>query len=63
MSKNQKEKLSKTKIKNKGKSIDVYAVDGTFIETLNSISKVVEKYKVAKNTIIDQCKGRRSGKR
>ncbi len=63
MSKNQKEKLSETKIKNKGKSIDVYAVDGTFIETLNSISKVVEKYKVAKNTIIDQCKGRRSGKR
>lgn len=41
----------------------MYAVDGTFIETLNSISKVVEKYKVAKNTIIDQCKGRRGGKR
>ena len=63
MSKEQKEKLSESKIRSKGKFIDVYTIEGTFVETLNSISKVMEKYKVAKNTIIDQCKGRRCGKK
>lgn len=62
MSEEQKTKLSKSKIKSKGKCIDIYTIEGDFVETLNSISEVVKKYKVAKNTIIDQCKGRRSGK-
>lgn len=63
MSKEQKTLLKETKRKSKGKSVDVYTLEGDFLETLNSIAEVVEKYKVVKNTIVDQCKGRRSGKK
>ena len=63
MSEEQKLLLKQSKRKSKGKAVDVYTLEGKFLETLNSIAEVVEKYKVAKNTIVDQCKGRRSGKK
>jgi group I intron endonuclease len=63
MSEEQKELLKQSKRKSKGKAVDVYTLEGEFLETLGSIAEVVEKYRVAKNTIVDQCKGRRSGKK
>lgn len=63
MSEEQKELLKQPKRKSKGKAVDIYTLEGEFLETLNSIAEVVEKYGVAKNTIVDQCKGRRSGKK
>lgn len=62
MSDEQKELLKKVNRKKRGKPIDVYTITGEFIETLDSIKAVVEKYHVAKNTITDQCRKRRSGK-
>lgn len=63
MSEEQKTLLKEVKRKSKDKSIDIYTLEGEFLETLNSMAEVIEKYNVAKNTIIDQCKGRRSGKK
>lgn len=63
MSEEQKSLLKEINRRKKGKPIDVYSITGEFIETIDSINAVVEKYHVGKNTIIDQCKGRRSGKK
>lgn len=38
-------------------------MEGEFIETLDSVNAVVEKYKVSKSTISSQCKGKSSGKK
>lgn len=62
MSEEQKNILKEINRKNRGKPIDIYTVEGIYIETLDSINAVVEKYHVTKSTIIDQCKGRRSGR-
>lgn len=63
MSEEQKDLLKQSKRKSKGKAIDIYTLEGEFLETLNSIAEVVEKYKVVKTTVTDICKGRRSGKK
>lgn len=63
MSEEQKSLLKEVNRRKKGKPIDVYSITGEFIETIDSINAVVEKYHIGKNTIIDQCKGRRSGKK
>ena len=62
MSEEQKSLLKKVNREKRGKPIDIYTVEGKYIETLDSIKAIMEKYHVAKNTIIDQCKGRRSGR-
>lgn len=63
MSYEQKELLKQINRSKRGKSIDVYTIEGTFIETLDSIKAVTEKYNVTKTNVIDICKGRRSGKK
>lgn len=63
MSEGQKELLKQINRSKKGKPIDIYTIEGEFIETLDSIKAVVEKYNVAKNTVTDICKERRSGKK
>lgn len=62
MSEEQKSLLKAINREKRGKPIDIYTVTGEFIETMDSIHAVVEKYHVGKNTITDQCKGRRSGR-
>lgn len=61
MSDEQKTLLKNINIDKRGKAIDIYTLEGEFIETLNSVNSVVEKYKVAKSTITNICKGRRNG--
>lgn len=62
MSEEQKDLLKKINRKKRGKPVDIFTITGEFIETLDSISAVVEKYHVVKGTVIEQCKGKRSGK-
>ena len=59
----QKQLLKTIKRSSKGKPIDIYDLQGNFLETLNSIAETMEKYNVAKNTIVSQCKGKRNGKK
>lgn len=63
MSEEQKELLKKVNRKKRGKAIDVFTTTGKFIETLDSVKAVVEKYGVAKNTITDSCRNRRTPKK
>lgn len=63
MSTEQKELLKQINRSKRGKFIDIYTIEGEFIETLNSINAVVEKYNVTKTTVTDICKGKRSGKK
>lgn len=63
MSEEQKEKLREINRVRRGKPIDIYYITGEYLETLGSIKEVVEKYKVAKNTITDSCKNRRTSKK
>ena len=58
-----KEKLREINRIKRGKSIDVFSITGEYLETLNSVKEVVEKYNVAKNTVIDSCKNRRTSKK
>lgn len=57
------EKKKKISNANKGKPVDIYSITGEYLETLGSVKEVVEKYKVAKNTITDSCKNRRASKK
>lgn len=59
----QKNLLKKVNRQKRGKPIDIYTLEGEFIETLDSVNAVVEKYKVSKSTISSQCKGKSSGKK
>ncbi len=63
MSEEQKEKLREINRVKRGKPIDIYSITGEYLETLGSVKEVVEKYKVAKNTITDSCKNRRASKK
>ena len=63
MSEEQKDLLKKVNRQKRGKPIDIYTLEGEFIETLDSVNAVVEKYKVSKSTISSQCKGKSSGKK
>ena len=51
MSEEQKELLRKVNSEKYGKSIDIYTLNGVFIETLPSIREVSRKYKVERTTI------------
>lgn len=59
MDETQKDTLKEINRKNRGKKIDISDPQGNFIETLSSVSEVVEKYQISKNTVTDSCKGRR----
>lgn len=55
MSEEQKELLKKVNSEKFGKAIDIYTLNGVFIETLPSIREVSRKYKAGRNTIQDCC--------
>lgn len=58
MSKEQKHLLKEVKTIYYGKSIDVYDLNGVFIETVKSIRELSRKYKCGRNTITDCLKGK-----
>lgn len=62
MSEEQRQLLKEINRSKRGKPVDIFTIEGKFIETLDSINAVVEKYHVSKGTVTDQCKGRRSGR-
>lgn len=57
MSEEQKQRLKKFKADTYGKSIDVYTLEGKFIETIESIRETNRKYRCGRNTIKDCCEG------
>lgn len=63
MSDEQKMLLKDVNRKKYGISVDVFSKSGDFLETLNSVSEVCEKYNVYKNVVCASCKGRISGTR
>lgn len=57
MSEEQKELLKQIQSKSHGKAIDIYTLEGEYIETIRSIRDTNRKYHCGRNTIIDCCKG------
>jgi len=58
MTEEQKAILRKVKEEKYGKSIDIYDINGNFIETMPSVRSVSRKYKCGRNTISDCIKGK-----
>lgn len=62
MSEEQKALLKKVNREKRGKKVDIYKVTGEFIETLDSIKAVTEKYNVTKSTVSLSCQGKKNNK-
>lgn len=63
MSDEQKELLRKVDAERYGKAIDIYTIDGIFVETLSSIRETSRLYHASRNTIQDCCDGKTIPKR
>lgn len=57
MTEEQKQLLKKIQTSARGKSIDVYTLEGEFIETIGSIREANRKYCCGRNTIKNCCEG------